>query len=390
MTPAPGAAIARVLAAKGAVQDPAWHRAVLAVPRDAFVPETVWADTEGDGTYHPYPRTDPDVQRWMRQDVSLVTQVDDGAAADEGISPSSSLSQPSLVVRMLQELGAADGDTVLEIGTGSGYNTALLCERLGDANVASVEIDPAVADQAARALEALGYKPSLVIGDGAVGAPDLAPFDHLISTVAVRDVPAAWIEQTRPGGVVVTPWAPGPGFASSSLLRMVIGEDRSAYGRLVADAAFMVLRDHRPAPVSARALVDEGDPAARTGSTRANPRWVADRHPGWQVVLGHLVPGLGYASYEAAANDLAAAGEATVYVVDRDGSGAWALGEYEPGPGPYETRTRGPRDLWQEVAAARAAWEGAGRPGRDRLGVTVHPGGSQELWVDSPAHVLGS
>ncbi|MDA2814266.1 hypothetical protein O4J56_26695 [Nocardiopsis sp. RSe5-2] len=388
MTPPPGAAIARVLTAKGAVQDPAWHHALLAVDRDAFVPETVWADCEGDGTYRPYPRTDPDVQRWMRQDVSLVTQVDDGSVMDAGGRPSSSLSQPSLVVRMLQELDAADGQTVLEIGTGSGYNTALLCERLGDANVTSVEVDPGVAWQAARALEALGYKPTLIIGDGAAGAPGATPFDHLISTVAVREIPSAWIEQTRPGGRIVTPWAPGPGFASSSLLRMVVGANGEAHGRLVGDAAFMVLRDHRPAAVSARSLVDEDDPAARTGSTRTNPRWVADRHPGWQVVLGHLVPGLGYASYEAAEDHASAAGEATVYVVDRDGSGSWALGEYEPGPGPYETRTRGPRDLWAEVAAARTVWERAGRPGRDRLGLTVHPDGRQEVWLDTPDQVL--
>ncbi len=66
-------------------------------------------------------------------------------------------------------------------------------------------------------------------------------------------------------------------------------------------------------------------------------------------------------------------------MVDRDGSGAWAIGEYEPGPGPYETEACGSRDLWEKAGSARAVREAAGRPGRDRLGVTVHPDGRQEV-----------
>jgi protein-L-isoaspartate(D-aspartate) O-methyltransferase len=152
------------------------------------------------------------------------------------------------------------------------------------------------------------------------------------------------------------------------------------------DAAFMLARDHRPPVEAWAAWVDEDDPAAVAGTITVNPRVVSDRHGGWTVVLGHLVPGLGYASFEAAETNVAATGEATVYVFDRAGS--WALGEYVPHGAPYESLRCGPRDLWAEIGAARAVWEAAGRPGRDRLGLTVTADGDHRLWADGPDHVL--
>ncbi|WP_420161199.1 methyltransferase domain-containing protein [Nocardiopsis sp. CNT-189] len=357
--------------------------------RSAFIPETVWTDTGDDGVFRPYPRADPDVQAWMHQDYALVTQVDDGSPAGPdgtGVVPTSSISQPSLVVAMLEALELHGGERVLEIGTGTGYNTALLCERLGSENVVSVEVDPVVAEQARRTLHGLGYKPALIVGDGAADVPGQEPFDHVLSTVAARRIPPAWIAQARPSGRIVAPW--GPGFTSAALLRLVVDEDGSAHGRLLRDAAFMWLRDQRRPIGSWRDFVDEDDPAAAASEIPVNPRVVSDRASGWGVVLGHLVPGLGYASYEAAENDLSAAGEATVYIYDREGSGSWGVGEYTPAGAPYEAQRRGPRDLWTEVTAARTTWEEAGRPGRDRLGLTVERDGRQVLWVDDPTKPL--
>ncbi|PSK83061.1 protein-L-isoaspartate(D-aspartate) O-methyltransferase [Murinocardiopsis flavida] len=387
MSEHPGARIARELTARGAVQDPAWHRALLAVPREAFVPETVWAPSKDQpGHEQPYTRDTPEFQRWIHQDVALVTQVDDGTPAGPGglgLVPTSSISQPGLVVAMLEALDADEGDRILEIGTGTGYNTALLCERFGDANVVSVEVDAAVADQARRNLHALGYKPTLITGDGTLPA-DEGTFDRVLSTVAARRIPPAWLSQVRPGGTVVTPW--GPGFTSACLVRLTVGEDGSAQGRLLGDAAFMWLRDQRRPVAPWHTFVTEDDPAAVDGETGVNPRVVADRHPGWGVVLGHLVPDLAYASFDADEEDPTAAGEATVYVYDRAGS--WALGEYTPAGGPYEVRRCGRRDLWAEIAEARRVWVAADSPGRDRLGLTVAPDGSPDLWVDAPnAHV---
>ncbi|QBI56778.1 methyltransferase domain-containing protein [Streptomonospora litoralis] len=389
MTP-PGLSLARLLSARGVVQDPAWHRALLAVDRSAFVPDTVWvrsgADPGGYDLFTARPRTDPDVARWISEDYALMTQVDDGRPAGpggSGIVPTSSISQPSLVVRMLEALDARDGDTVLEVGTGTGYNTALLCERFGDQSVTSIEVDPAVAEDARTRLHAAGYKPRLLVGEGADPPP--GPYDHVLATVAARRVPPAWVAQTRSGGTIVTPW--GPGFTSAALLRLEASE-KAARGRMVGDAAFMWLRDQRQQVRPWREFVNENDPEAVTEFRALNPRVVADRSPGWGVVLGWLVPDLAYTAFEAAEDNVEAAGEATVYVYDRAGS--WALAEYEPGGGPYETRRGGVRDLWGEITRARQVWCETGRPGRDRLGVTVGADGGHTLWVDRPEQAIAA
>jgi protein-L-isoaspartate(D-aspartate) O-methyltransferase len=295
----------------------------------------------------------------------------------------SSLSQPSLVVAMLQELDAHDGHRVLEIGTGTGYNTALLCHALTDRAVVSVEIDKGLAKIAVDNLAKAGYAPTVLDQDG-VGHPvsgvGMDLFHRVISTVAARNtIPHAWVNQVRPGGVIVTPWESGnlPGV----LVRLVVGDDGTAQGRVVGDAPFMVLRQQRPDPRPLRDLVDENTPGKQIGTTTVNPRVVAHRHPGWQLALGHLAPDLRYAVYEAAEDRPESAGEATIYIATPDGS--WALAEYTPIGGPYDVERAGARNLWEEVGAAWDAWCTAGQPGRDRLGVTVDPEGTR-LWVDSP------
>ncbi|GAB3214141.1 methyltransferase domain-containing protein [Marinactinospora endophytica] len=384
----PGARIARVLTAKGAIQDTAIHRAVLAVDRAAFIPGTVWVSSDEPGWDRPVTSADPDYHRWVHEDWALVTQVDDGVPAREdgyGRLPTSSISQPSLVVGMLQALDVATGHRVLEIGTGTGYNTALLCELAGEDGVVSVEVDESVAGQAAANLKSTGYAPRLVVGDG-TREVDGGPFDRVIATVAARSIPAAWIGQTRPGGRIITPWSPGGG--PGVLVHLAVTEAGNASGRIVGDAAFMMLRSQRSGHDPWGSYVNEDDPAAVPGETTVNPRWVSDRSSGWWVVLGHLVPGLGYVSFEAEEDEPQAAGEATVYVYDRDGSGSWALGEYSPEGGPFEAKRCGPRDLWAEVGAAREVWLGAGRPGQDRFGLTVTSDGEHRLWVDEPGNVL--
>jgi hypothetical protein len=117
-------------------------------------------------------------------------------------------------------------------------------------------------------------------------------------------------------------------------------------------------------------------------SRPVNPRVVAHRHPGWQLVLGHLAPDLRYAVYEAAEDRPEYAGEATIYIATPDRS--WAVAEYTSAGGPYETERAGARDLWAEVGAAWDAWCTAGRPSRDQLGVTVDVTGTH-LWIDKPS-----
>ncbi len=104
---------------------------------------------------------------------------------------------------MLEALDISLGMSVLEIGTGTGYNAALLCHRLGSACVTSVDIDPALVDAARERLAALGYTPRLAARDGSAGYPPGAPYDRVIATVGVHVIPAAWIGQTREGGRIL-------------------------------------------------------------------------------------------------------------------------------------------------------------------------------------------
>ncbi|MFF8590591.1 methyltransferase domain-containing protein [Streptomyces sp. NPDC015220] len=201
------AALVREIDASGAwAADPVWREVFAAVPRHLFVPYYYVA---GPGGYERRWGESPDRtarERWLRgayADTPLATRLRDGELV-------SSSSQPSLMARMLAELRVADGDRVLEIGAGTGYNAALLAHRLGDDDlVTSVDLEPEITESARRHLAAAGYRPVVVTGDGARGVPERAPFDRIVATCALPSVPRAWIAQCSPGARILTPIATG-------------------------------------------------------------------------------------------------------------------------------------------------------------------------------------
>lgn len=114
------------------------------------------------------------------------------------------ISQPYIVAYMTEQLGVEPGDRVLEIGTGSGYQTAILAE-LG-AEVYTVECVRPLAEQAERTLQELGYVSiQYRIGDGAAGWPEAAPFDRIMVTAAPESMPPALRDQLAPGGRMIIP-----------------------------------------------------------------------------------------------------------------------------------------------------------------------------------------
>jgi protein-L-isoaspartate O-methyltransferase len=115
------------------------------------------------------------------------------------------------VVSMTEDLETADGHTVLETGTGTGtgYSTALLCHRLGEDNVTTVEVAPQVAARADAAPEEAGFSTWTVTGDGLLGHPARAPYDRLIATYAVRRIPCTWIRRLSPAASSWRRSAPG-------------------------------------------------------------------------------------------------------------------------------------------------------------------------------------
>jgi len=120
------------------------------------------------------------------------------------IGEGQTISQPYIVAFMTEQLGVKGGERVLEVGTGSGYQAAVLAE-LG-AEVYTIEIVPALARRARADLERLGYRSVFVReGDGYRGWPEKAPFDAIIVTAAPPEVPAPLLEQLKPGGRLVLP-----------------------------------------------------------------------------------------------------------------------------------------------------------------------------------------
>jgi protein-L-isoaspartate(D-aspartate) O-methyltransferase len=114
------------------------------------------------------------------------------------------ISQPYIVGYMSEALDPKPTDRVLEIGTGSGYQAAILAELVGE--VYTIEIVAPLAERARTTLEELGYRNVHVRqGNGYLGWPEAAPFDKIIVTAAPEDVPPALVEQLRVGGVMVLP-----------------------------------------------------------------------------------------------------------------------------------------------------------------------------------------
>ncbi|MDX3374954.1 methyltransferase domain-containing protein [Streptomyces sp. ME02-6991-2A] len=198
-------ALVRDIVAQGGLTDPAWRAAFEEVERHLFVP---YYYVHGSRGYERLWGEDPDPvrrRRWVRGvygDEALATRMRDGELI-------SSSSQPSLMALMLEALDVRDGHTVLEIGTGPGYNAALLSHRLGDTAVTSVDLDPEITDAARGHLAAAGYRPTVITGDGARGCPQRAPYDRIIATCTLPSVPSAWPEQCSPGARILAPVATG-------------------------------------------------------------------------------------------------------------------------------------------------------------------------------------
>lgn len=146
--------------------------AMRRVPRHLFVPETLRADAYGD---FPLP-----------------------------IGHSQTISQPYIVAFMTQALEVETGHRVLEIGTGSGYQAAVLAELAG--TVYTIEIVEPLAVRATQTLEQLGYRNVQVrAGNGYLGWPEEAPFDRIMVTAAPDEVPPALVEQLKVGGLMAIP-----------------------------------------------------------------------------------------------------------------------------------------------------------------------------------------
>ncbi|MFJ9693801.1 methyltransferase domain-containing protein [Kitasatospora sp. NPDC101183] len=339
-----------------------------AVPRHHFLPELIWLD-DGLGGYEPCDLP-TDHERWFEEvysDIPIVTRV------DEDLWPSSSASAPSVVVRMLRDLDLRPGMKVLEIGTGTGWNAALLAHRLGPGRVASVEVDSAIAWQAWANLNAAGVNVELLCGEVALGWPRLAPYDRIVSTCSVRRVPRAWIEQTGPGGVVLTPW--DSPMVCWGLLKLTVQDDH-AEGRFSPHSAFMLMRNRRRDLRIFRDVVRDDHRPDEYAST-FSPHKVTGNSWEARFALGLLLPDV-WTAWDPETGRLWAATTDTRSwaAIDRDHDR-------------FTVHDHGLRHLWDEIEAAHDWWQDQGSPSPERFGLTVTETG-QHPWLDHPTHTLSA
>jgi protein-L-isoaspartate(D-aspartate) O-methyltransferase len=152
------------------------------------------------------------------------------------------ISQPYIVAIMTDLLDIEPGQRILEIGTGSGYQAAVLAEI--DARVWSIEIIPALGEQAQTRLRRLGYDGVEVrLGDGYHGWPEHAPFDAIIVTAAASHIPPPLLQQLKPGGKMIIPV--GSRFSTQQLLLVSRNADDEFTTRQILPVRFVPLTgDH--------------------------------------------------------------------------------------------------------------------------------------------------
>lgn len=375
-TPGPGT-LAAYLRESGA--STVWTDAVAAVPRADFLPDLIWPyDMQTRGSVAVDRRADPG--RWLQvafEDVPLTIQWDDGE--HEGLEPgqlaTSSASMPSVVVSMLEDADLKPGMRVLEIGTGTGWSAALMTHMLGPGSVVTVEIDQRVAEAASRRLNMSGAKVRTVIGDGRDGWPTDAPYDRIIATAGIRHVPAAWIAQTAPGGLIVAPF--GAHYSNGdALAKLTVNSDGTASGFFTRPLEFMKVRSDRTAWPNLAERLPAGFPDRLEPSDTdvSLSDLLGEKWGPTEFVVGLAVP--------QCARTVLADGDVTSVWFYGLADASWATVTFD-GEQAVSVYQGGPRRLWDEVEAALSWWVEAGRPELQRFGLTVD-GHSEVSWLDDP------
>jgi protein-L-isoaspartate(D-aspartate) O-methyltransferase len=172
------------LESASAIRSDAVRDAFLTVPREIFIPAV--ADEQGIGAVY--------------EDEAYPTKTDQRG------DPISSSSQPQIMALMLEALRLAPAQRILEVGAGTGYNAALISAIVGPrGRVTSIELDPDIAADARGAVAEAGQRANIAVGDGRNGWERGAPYDAIIATASSLEIPRAFLDQLREGGLLVLP-----------------------------------------------------------------------------------------------------------------------------------------------------------------------------------------
>jgi protein-L-isoaspartate O-methyltransferase len=255
-----------------------------------------------------------------------------------------------------------EGHTVLEIGTGTGYSTALACERLGSTDITSIDVDPHRLESAADALYSCGYTPTLAVADGLYGYWPEAKFDRIVAACSFRAVPPALISQTQPGGKILltlSGWLYG-----YARVLLTVADDGTAEGQLLpGTVSFMSARTHAAPAFGNPAHWAAGLPE-RQRTARHSPQRITDATEE-AFHLRFLAQSAVPDAQMTTVGDI-------VHLVDVVTGSAATLTLYDSG---WRVREGGSVKLWERIERVLDAYDAAGRPGPETFTLHVYDGG---------------
>lgn len=340
----------------GDITDERWRQVFAKVPRHALVPRYYRADNyqELNGT------TERDHQTWLRSvysDETLITQKNTHTVTSSG-------TMPGLVALMLRALDVRDDQRVLQIGTGTGYTAALLCERLGPEHVTTVDIDPELVQAARTRLASVGYSPTAIVGNGAHGYLPNAPYDRFLATCSLNRIPSAWLSQAAPAARIVAPIAKG-------LISLEVLNNAHAVGRFLPEGGyFMPLRN----TIDDGTNIDHQATTTQAHSARSTTLGPCDTfyQQHLRFLLTLALPDVSVGQHGPSLDDL----------IISDHAGSWARLD-KTDDGTFLVSEAGRRALWAEVEQVHRLWQAWNQPHRERFGLSVVPE-RQWIWLDAP------
>lgn len=349
--------------------------ALLALPRQALMPQAYVRRSAPDETPPRWDLLDWSVPE-DRDELLRVLYSGDSVAVQHDGEPllgrargtrtggamTSMSSVMGMTAGLLQELDLEPGQRVLDVGTGTALTAAVACFVSGDARVVTIDRDHHVTSAAAAHLADLGYRPTVVTGDGEAGWPDRAPYDRVFVSFAVPRVPPALVEQLAPQGRLLatvgtsSPSWPGLGVITKTARGRIGGELRAVefghragwgWDRLFLSASF-------------RAQMATAEGVTVRGNRLPPPREAR----GFWLALDHLRPGL-VRNFGAEHLQIGAPECGSWVRVSPDGDGTCSVTEF------------GPRAIWHEIEQIAARWRAAGEP--DAYRIEFYADGKQ--WV---------
>ncbi|MEU5052456.1 methyltransferase domain-containing protein [Streptomyces sp. NPDC021096] len=288
-----------------------------------------------------------DPEQWLStaySDRTLVTRIGPLHAdhAEEGQTitgqATSSSTHPALVLQMYRHGRLVRGLDLLDVGTGSGYGTALAARLLGDKHVTAIDVDPYLEGAARERLDNMGLHPELVTCDATEALP--GTYDRIVSMVSVWPVPASWLAALRPGGRLITAIA-----NTSAILTAWKTEDGRAVGRIERDwAGFMRTRHGDDYPAGLRDRLEALTDAEGEHVTQGRYP-VLNLSEAWELrsMLELAVPGVETHYHQEKQ-------QRTAWILHQDGSWARATATFINPPLVHQS---GPRRLWDILERIR-------------------------------------